>query len=164
MVARVPRRFLPRSAMQLGNSAGKLFAASVAALAVGVMPFAGCGGDDDGGAIRTCDCAAGQLCDLSGCDPGACVGAICNAGCPGGNCTLDCDDRSRCNYSCSGGGCAFDCDANANCTLTCANGCDVVCDGNSKCTVNCTGGTCALDCQNGGVGTCRGAGCRVTNC
>lgn len=109
-----------------------------------------CDNDDDCAGFEDPD----RVCSGGVCIPLSCP-AICDGGCSGSMCTINCSTPNECRngVSCpSGFTCKFNCDE--DCTpVNCPLGCTVVCDGaTTDCgPINCgTGATCSCS----GVGNC----------
>lgn len=125
----------------------------------------------------------------SGCSPCTNFGC-CTDTCPGGDCTLTCNDDCACDGDCAQttgtctldcrnrAACTFDCEAVNTCTGTCrndstcfvdcrqANNCDFECRDSAVCNIDCTGANnCdTLDCRGNAQCTCTGVGCQFDRC
>lgn len=146
----------------------KIMRLSVAMVALlGMLAFAACDSDSDGGA--TCDPA----CDANACE--TCVDGTCTLSCAegevcdgAGNCVepTPCDpecDAMACE-ECVDGECASTCEAGFTCDGegTCVEDtvpCDPECDANA--CEECVGGVCETTCEEGEV--CDGAGACITD-
>lgn len=117
----------------------------------------GCAGDG------TClACGDPTIVETSDCD------AVCNGGCGGDKCNIDCTAQSPCTtVVCPAGrDCKVDCNGSGSCSMAAiqcpaGRGCEVICSNQagscSGATIQCgMGGPCKIDCKNG-TGVCDGA-------